>query len=67
MAMTNRNHSALPQPPRSWLRKMSMTTITAIQIHRKNRTKYNIDRNTLSSGYWNSWANTAVSSVWQCA
>ena len=38
MSSTNMNHSALPQPDRSGLRKMSMKTVIRIQnqiIHRK--------------------------------
>src|SRR5215468_8531289 len=37
MNSTNRNHTALPPPDRSWLRKMSMNTVIRIQNQITNR------------------------------
>ena len=39
-------HSALPQPERSWLRKMSLKTMINSQIQMKNRKNHRNDQNT---------------------
>ena len=44
--MTKITHSALAQPERSWLRKMSLKTMIRIQIQMKNRKNQSIDQNT---------------------
>ena len=43
-------HSALAQPPMSWLRKMSKNTMIASQIQMKNKKKYRIVRKASSTG-----------------
>ena len=44
--MTKITHSAFAQPPRSWLRKMSMKTVIRIQIQMKNKKNQIIDQST---------------------
>ena len=50
MNSTNKNHSALAQPDRSRLRKMSMNTQIKIQIQITHRKKMNIDQKRFSRG-----------------
>ena len=50
MNSTNRNHRALAQPDRSWLRKMSMKTLIRIQIQITHRKIMKIVQNAPSSG-----------------
>ena len=50
MNSTNKNHSALAPPDRSWLRKMSMNTVIRIQIQITHMKKMNIDQKTFKSG-----------------
>jgi hypothetical protein len=50
MNSTNRNHRALAQPDRSWLRKMSMNTMIRIQNQITYRKNSNIVQNAFSSG-----------------
>ncbi len=40
------DHSALPHPERSWLRKMSLKTTISSQIQMKNRKNQSIDQKT---------------------
>ncbi len=47
---TNRNHRALAQPDRSWLRKMSMKTVIRIQIQITHRKISTIVQKTSYSG-----------------
>ena len=42
--MTKMHHSALANPPMSWLRKMSMKTMISSQIQMKNKKKYSMVR-----------------------
>lgn len=44
--MTNTDHSALPQPDRSWLRKMSLKMAMSSQIQMTKRVNQSIDQNT---------------------
>ena len=44
--MTKIVHSALAQPPRSGLRKMSPNTMISSQIQMKNRKNHSIDQKT---------------------
>ena len=39
-------HRALPQPDRSWLRKMSLNTTISSQIQMKNMKNHRNDQNT---------------------
>ena len=50
MNSTNRNHRALAQPDRSWLRKMSMKIQIRIQIHSIHRKNSIIVQKMLSTG-----------------
>ena len=50
MNSTNRNHSALAQPDRSWLRKMSMKIQIRIQIQMIHRKNSNIVQKMFNSG-----------------
>ena len=43
-------HSALANPPMSWLRKMSMNTMISSQIQMMKRKKYSIVKKTSSIG-----------------
>ena len=43
-------HSALPQPPMSWLRKMSAITRTSRKIQAIHRNSHTIDQNTPRMG-----------------
>src|SRR5271165_5140748 len=45
-------HSALAQPPMSWLRKMSTNTMISSQIQMTKRKKYSIVRKKSRIGYW---------------
>ncbi len=45
-------HSALAQPPMSWLRKMSMNTVISNQIQMTNKKKYSMVRKKSRIGYW---------------
>ena len=40
--ITNTTHIALPQPPMSWRRKMSLRTMITIQIHATQAKKISI-------------------------
>src|SRR6201995_1105743 len=51
MTMMRITHSALAQPPMSWLRKMSMNTMNSSQIQMMKRKKYNVVRKMSRIGY----------------
>src|ERR1700722_9463773 len=44
--MTNIVHNALPQPERSWLRKMSLKTMISSQIQINQRKNHSMDQKT---------------------
>ena len=47
---TKIDHSPLPHPPRSWLRKMSMNTRNRMMIHATQRKNHKRVQNMPSSG-----------------